>query len=89
MDDFNILDYLDENLAGLYELVGEELFFKIAERYGGNHFYVPKKVFYIYRNYLIYCEYMKGASITSLAFKWKLTKSGVRYIIKEFMHKNR
>ena len=74
--------YVIENLALMYEIVGEEKFLEIIRMYGGNNLYIPtyKSVIRSSRNRDIVNRY-NGFNGTQLAREYGISVNQVRNII--------
>ena len=75
---------LSENIAALYEAIGEENFIKVVKLYGGNNLYIPtyKSVIRYSRDREIIRRY-NGFNATMLSREYGISVTQVRNIIKE------
>lgn len=76
--------YIPRDLYRLFDIVGEVLFERILDVYGGSQIYIPRKECYMRakRNMRIYVEFCEDRSVKWLAVKWKVSESCVRRIVK-------
>ena len=84
MNDDYMKKYISSDLYRLFDIVGEVLFEKIVEDYGGGQIYIPGKECYrrANRNMKIYDAFCEGKSAKALAAQWKVSESCVRRIVK-------
>ena len=75
---------LSENIAALYEAIGEDNFIKVVKLYGGNNLYIPtyKSVIRYSRDREIIKRY-NGVNATMLSREYGISVTQVRNIIKE------
>ena len=75
---------LSENIAPLYDAIGEENFIKVVKLYGGNNLYIPtyKSVIRYTRDREIIKRY-KGVNATMLSREYGISVTQVRNILKE------
>ena len=75
---------LSENIAALYEAIGEENFIKVVKLYGGNNLYIPtyKSVIRYSRDREIIRRY-NGVNATMLSREYGISVTQVRNILKE------
>ena len=75
---------LSENIAPLYEAIGEENFIKVVKLYGGNTLYIPtyKSVIRYTRHREIIKRY-NGVNATMLSREYGISVTQVRNILKE------
>lgn len=74
--------YVIENLALMYEIVGEEKFLEIIRMYGGSNLYIPtyKSVVRSSRNREIAKKY-NGINASQLAREYGITVNQIRNIV--------
>ncbi|MDY3958422.1 Mor transcription activator family protein [Romboutsia timonensis] len=74
--------YVVENLAIMYEIVGEEKFLEIIRMYGGSNLYIPtyKSVVRSSRNREIAKRY-NGINASQLAREYGITVNQIRNIV--------
>lgn len=74
--------YVVENLALMYEIVGEEKFLEIIRMYGGSNLYIPtyKSVVRSSRNREIAKRY-NGINASQLAREYGITVNQIRNIV--------
>jgi Mor family transcriptional regulator len=74
--------YVIENLALMYEIVGEEKFLEIIRMYGGSNLYIPtyKSVVRSSRNREIAKRY-NGINASQLAREYGITVNQIRNIV--------
>ena len=75
---------LSENIAPLYDAIGEENFIKVVKLYGGNNLYIPtyKSVIRYSRDREIIKRY-NGVNATMLSREYGISVTQVRNILKE------
>ena len=75
---------LSENIAALYEAIGEENFIKVVKLYGGNNLYIPtyKSVIRYSRDMEIIRRY-NGVNTAMLSREYGISVTQVRNILKE------
>ena len=75
---------LSENIAALYDAIGEENFIKVVKLYGGNNLYIPtyKSVIRYSRDREIIRRY-NGVNATMLSREYGISVTQVRTILKE------
>ena len=73
---------LSENIAALYDAIGEENFIKVVKLYGGNNLYIPtyKSVIRYSRDREIIRRY-NGVNATMLSREYGISVTQVRNII--------
>ena len=73
---------LNENIAPLYEAIGEENFIKVVKLYGGNNLYIPtyKSVIRYSRDREIIRRY-NGVNADNLAREYGISVTQVRNIL--------
>ena len=73
---------LSENIAALYEAIGEENFIKVVKLYGGNNLYIPtyKSVIRYSRDREIIRRY-NGVNATMLSREYGISVTQVRNIL--------
>lgn len=73
---------IPKELVSFAELVGQDVFMKICEEYGGSQIYFPKKDSLMrgYRDRVIKKEY-DGTNVVDLAKKYGLSSNHIRNIV--------
>jgi len=73
------MEYSDE-MKRLNEIIGDELFLKVCEEFGGSSPYISKKVVIQKKREMVLKEYKNGVSYKDLAKKYNLTIPYIREI---------
>ena len=73
---------LSENIAALYDAIGEENFIKVVKLYGGNNLYIPtyKSVMRNCRNREIVSKF-NGVNASALAREYGISVTHVKNIV--------